>query len=227
MIIRLAKYDYIYKQSSQVGKVISWGSQQGIFVEDNPSPNQYTNTDMIWVPPMHTWIWCCQLHTEASIQSNDGFLCPADHPFHSPLTLCPYVPSSPSVKDRKGGHGLQCIFGRRVFFAQMIISYLLPREEAAAASSIILFPSTFTRPLLHLQQEFIIDAMADAFNKWNHADFVPPLPARCCLRRTPTTYTSIKWGGEASWWCMWLQQGAGGHLPAGISRCMYYHCYRT
>lgn len=117
-----------------------------------------------------------------------------------------------SLSERQKGWAWTAVhLGRRVFFAQMIISYLsCPGKRQLQLAASFSFPQLSPRPLLHLQQEFIIDAMADAFNKWNHADFVPPLPARCCLRRTPTTYTSIKWGGEASWWCMWLQQGAGG-----------------
>ena len=158
---------------------------QGIFVEDIKAPIQH-RYDM---SATHAHIdRGSQLHTEAPI--NDGF----------PLLLSTPLFSTcvPSSQWKREGWAWTAVHLRRVF-----LHWLL----AAQGSSIILFLSplpTFTRPLLYsiCNRNSLLFAMADALNKWNHADFVP-LPARY-LRCIP--HHCIKWG--RGWWCMWLQQWA-------------------
>ena len=158
---------------------------QGIFVEDIKAPIQH-RYDM---SATHAHIdRGSQLHTEAPI--NDGF----------PLLLSTPLFSTcvPSSQWKREGWAWTAVHLRRVF-----LHWLL----AAQGSSIILFLSplpTFTRPLLYsiCNRNSLLFAMADALNKWNHADFVP-LPARYLKMHPPPLHQMGR-----GWWCMWLQQWA-------------------
>ena len=173
---------------------------QGIFVEDIKAPIQH-RYDM---SATHAHIdRGSQLHTEAPI--NDGF----------PLLLSTPLFSTcvPSSQWKREGWAWTAVHLRRVFLHTWLL--------AAQGSSIILFLSplpTFTRPLLYsiCNRNSLLFAMADALNKWNHADFVP-LPARY-LRCIP--HPCIKWG-EADGACGY----SSGHVPAGISWCTIVRSY--